>query len=541
MEAATAYALIGVSSAIGVAMGAAAAGLLVRAGAVRLRMERDAAADSAARLSQDLQSARDEGETWRRRFQDEEVAKTREATAASRIPSLEAELRDAQAKIEAATGERAGFQEKADRLPIVEAEVAGLRSQILDLASAKSELETKLVEHAKSHDETVTALTAVRGEIEKDLKNIAADTLRQNQESFLNLANEAFAKHKEGATADLDARGKAIEQLLAPVRDTLAVYQTNLVEIEKARMQSQGALSAELKNVIDTQVAVRSETSKLVNALRGAPKTRGRWGENTLKNVLELAGLSPYCDFTTEESFQRDGATFRPDVVIRLSGGRSLVVDAKTSLNAYLDAVEAIEDEVREKHLLLHASQIRNHVKQLASKAYWDGLAETPDYVVMFVPGENFYAAAAEKDPTLFEDALAQRVLIATPATLIAIAKAVAFGWRQEKVAENAKRVHDLGRDLYARLSKMSEHVIGLGRSIEGTVKRYNDFVGSLETRVMPQARRFTELEVEGTATPIEVATTVELMPKQLQPNRDMLMALPPADAETVSTPSAAE
>jgi DNA recombination protein RmuC len=180
-------------------------------------------------------------------------------------------------------------------------------------------------------------------------------------------------------------------------------------------------------------------------------------------------------------------------------------------------------------------------VKQLASKAYWDGLAETPDYVVMFVPGENFYAAAADKDPTLFEDALAQRVLIATPATLIAIAKAVAFGWRQEKVAENAKRVHDLGRDLYARLSKMSEHVIGLGRSIEGTVKRYNDFVGSLETRVMPQARRFTELEVEGTATPIEVATTVELMPKQLQPNRDMLMALPPADAETVSTPSAAE
>jgi DNA recombination protein RmuC len=383
MEAATAYTLIAVSIVVGAAMGALAVGLFARADAVRLRMGRDAAAESAARLSEDLQSARLETETWRQRFQDGEVAKTREATAAARIPELETELRDAQAKIGTAMSERAGFQEQAERLPALEVDIAELRRQVVDLSSAKTELETRLVEQAKTHEEKVTALMAVRGEIEKDLKNIAADTLRQNQESLLNLANEVFAKHKEGATADLDARTKAIEQLLAPVRDTLAVYQTNLVEIEKARMQSQGALSAELRNVIETQVAVRSETSKLVNALRAAPKTRGRWGENTLKNVLELAGLSSYRDFTTEESFQRDGATFRPDVVIRLSGGRCLVVDAKTSLNAYLDAVEAVEDEAREKHLLLHASQIRNHVKQLASKAYWDGLAETPDYVVM--------------------------------------------------------------------------------------------------------------------------------------------------------------
>ena len=271
----------------------------------------------------------------------------------------------------------------------------------------------------------------------------------------------------------------------------------------------------------DTQQAVRAETSKLVQALRASPKTRGRWGEHTLQNVLELSGLSPYCDFRTEESFDRTEGRVRPDVVIRLPGGRHLVVDAKTSTCAYLDAIEAATDAERERHLALHAAQTREHMKKLAAKSYWDGLTETPDFVVMFIPGENFYAAAVERDHGLFEDAAAQRVIIVTPSTLIALAKAVAFGWRQEKVAENAKKVHDLGRDLYRRVTAMAEHIQACGGALHKSVRCFNDFIGSLEQSVMPQARRFNELEVEGTATEIPELKHIETEPRLLRADRD--------------------
>jgi DNA recombination protein RmuC len=372
-----------------------------------------------------------------------------------------------------------------------------------------------------AHAEKIAVLTEVRGEIEKDLKNITADALRANQGTFLQLANQVFEKHKAGAEAELEAREKAVQSLVGPIQETLRTYKQQIDEMEKARSQSYGVLSAELKGVIEAQNAVRSETSKLVNALRAAPKTRGRWGEHTLRNVLELSGLSSYCDFSTEESFARDGSVSRPDVVIRLPGERSIVVDAKTSLSAYLDAVDASDDIERDRHFARHAAQIRTHVKQLASKAYWDGLTVTPDFVVMFVPGDNFYAAAVERDPSLFEDAAAQRVIIVTPATLIALAKAVAFGWRQEKVAENAQRVHALGRELYRRIITMTSHIERCGDTLGKSVKHFNLFIGSLEQSVMPQVRRFNELEVEGTATEVPVIEPIELEPRLLRSDRD--------------------
>jgi DNA recombination protein RmuC len=406
---------------------------------------------------------------------------------------------------------------RAEELAGARREVEAWRQHLQAEQVVRAALEARLQEQAQAHTEKVALLAQVRGEIEKDLKSIAVDALRANQGSFVELANEIFEKHRLGADADLQARQKAVEVIVAPLRETLQSCKSQVEELERARAHAFGALSAEIQGVVVAQHAVRAETAKLVNALRAAPKTRGRWGEQTLRNVLELSGLSARCDFSSEESFAREGGIARPDVIIRLPGGRSIIVDAKTSLSAYLDAMEATDEGERERHLVLHAAQLRAHVKALAAKSYRD-LVPSPDFVVMFVPGDNFYAAAAERDPSLFEDAAAQGVVIVTPATLIALAKAVAYGWRQEKVAENAQAVHDLGRELYRRLGRMAEHIARCGDALGRSVQHYNQFVGSLEHSVMPQARRFNELQVEGTAAGLPLLRQVELQARELRP-----------------------
>ncbi len=331
-----------------------------------------------------------------------------------------------------------------------------------------------------------------------------------------------FDKHHKGAAATLDQRQKDIAALLAPIGKTLDDYKAGLAEIEKARAAAYGGLSEEMKALVSMQADASAQTRKLVNALQAAPKTRGRWGEHQLHNVMELSGMSAHIDFLPEQTIDGDDGRLRPDVIIRLPGERRIVVDAKTSMAAYLDAVEAADDDTREAHLVLHAKQLRTHMRLLAGKAYWDALPCTPDFVAMFIPGENFYAAAIERDPQLFEDAIENKVLIVTPTTLIALAKAIAIGWRQEKIAENARHIGDLGRELYRRLATMGSHVAGVGAGLDSAVRRYNDLVGSLESRVMPQARRFNELEVEGTGEPL-----AELKPVETQTR------LPRAEAET--------
>jgi DNA recombination protein RmuC len=267
-----------------------------------------------------------------------------------------------------------------------------------------------------------------------------------------------------------------------------------------------------MKALVLMQADASAQTRKLVNALQAAPKTRGRWGEHQLHNVMELSGMSPYVDFVAEQSFDGDDGRLRPDVIIRLPGDRRIVVDAKTSMAAYLDAVEAADDDTRETHLALHAKQLRTHMRLLAAKAYWDALPCTPDFVAMFIPGENFYAAAIERDPQLFEDAIENKVLIVTPTTLIALAKAIAIGWRQENLAESARHIGELGRELYRRLATMGDHAGRLGAGLDAAVKHYNNFVGSLEGRVMVQARKFHELNLDGTQAPL-----VELKPVETQ------------------------
>lgn len=383
----------------------------------------------------------------------------------------------------------------------------------------------------EGHEREVAALTAMRGEIEDKMQALAGAALKDNQASFLNLANEVFVRHREGAAATLEARQKEMAALLAPLNLHLEEYKKGLGEIETARAKAYGGLSEEVKALALMQAEASAQTRKLVNALQAAPKTRGRWGEHQLHNVMELSGMSAHVDFFPEQTFGGEDGRLRPDVIIRLPGERRIVVDAKTSMAAYLDAIEATDDETREARLVTHARQLRTHMKLLAGKQYWDALPCTPDFVAMFIPGENFYAAAIERDPALFEDAIASKVLIVTPTTLIALAKAIAVGWRQEKIAENARRVGELGRELYRRLATMGTHVAGMGAGLDNAVKRYNDLVGSLESRVLPQARRFTELELEGTQEPLAELRTLDT---QLRPLR-VAGDAPPRDSAVIA------
>lgn len=414
------------------------------------------------------------------------------------------------ARFEEAVGNWRRAEHRAEAADRAEAELAGMRERArrleIDLAAERAKLEEREKTVAQERD----SLTRLRGELEEKFKALANDTFKAAQKSFLELADENFKRHKGDASARL-------EKLLGPMQETLKRYESNLTEIEKTRHEAYGNLTSELRNVLTAQEGVRNEAAKIVNALRAQPKTRGRWGEQQLQNVMELAGMSEHVDFVTQASFtDEEERRIVPDAIIRMPGGHTLVVDAKTSLSAYLEAIEAEDEAAREALLVKHAREIRTHMKQLASKSYYKALDMTPDFVVMFIPGENFFAAAVERDPALLEDAFASRVLIASPTTLVALAKSVAYGWRQEAMAENAREIAALGRDLYKRLATMGRHVEGAGKGLDSAVKAYNRMVGSLETMVMPQARRFRELEVEGTAEDIAALAPVETEPRPL-------------------------
>ena len=408
----------------------------------------------------------------------------------------------------------AGESERAGR-----AEAALQDERIAHAATAAT-----LTAEREAQQQKVAELTTLRGDIELKMQALAGEALKGNQQSFLLLAEQVFARHKQTAAESLEQRQKAIEAMVLPIQQSLEEYRKGLGEIEKAREAAYGGLVAHLQDVVRAQADTSKETRKLATALQAAPKTRGRWGEQQLHNVMELSGMTAYIDFDPEQTIAAADGRLRPDIIIRLPGDRRIVVDAKTSMAAYLDAVDAVDGEGREAHLDRHARQLRTHMKQLAGKAYWEALPFTPDFVVMFIPGENFFAAAIERDPQLFEDAVAARVLIVTPTTLIALAKAIAFGWRQEKVADNARKVAELGRNLYRRLATMGGHVVDVGRGLDTAVRRYNDLVGSLEQSVMPQARRFNELDVDGTQDALPELRPVETGTRQVRGDRDLLI-----------------
>ncbi len=377
-------------------------------------------------------------------------------------------------------------------------------------AAVAATLDTERRSHQARIDE-------IEGKINEKFAALAADALGKNSETFLRLVSERFDLHRVAAAKALQDRQTAIETLVKPIGESLTRFEGRVAEIEKAREGAYQAITEQVKNLSEGQPGLKSETRRLVQALR-QPKTRGRWGEYRLQNVLEMAGMSEHVDFFSEHSMQGEEGKLRPDVKVRLPGGKFAIIDAKTPLDGYLAAFEAGEDEeARETALRNHARHVRQHVSNLASKEYWNALPGSPDFVVMFVPGEALDDAAARMDPAIVEHAIEHRVLIATPTTLIALLKAIAFGWQQEKLTENAQMVADQGRELYGRIQVFGRHMGKLGQSLRQAVDRYNRSVGSLESRVLPSARRFESLGAAPEGAAIAPVEPVSLKPRSLQ------------------------
>ena len=451
-----------------------------------------------------------ERESIRRRHEEEAAAHgaTRDAALAEkeRLVSATRDAEQAKALAESGAHERAR-------------EVEGLRGDIRRLNEKIDELDKhrlELVDLKRGLTEQERAFEKREADLDKRFRELADAALGQSTETFLKRAEETLVRHREAAGQGLERNREALDKLISPMRETLTKYETQLKEMEEKRANAYGAITTAIADVRTGQEKVSEEARRIVGALRNAPKARGRWGEHQLRRVLEMAGLSPHCDFAEEVHVSNDEGTFRPDVVVNLPQDRVLVIDAKVSLNSYEDAQHAESDEERQAHLLAHAKAIRAHVDTLGRKSYTRQFDDTLDFVIMFVPGENFLAAALETDQNLFNSAFDKGVLLAGPTNLIAIARTVAMVWQQEKAAENVREIAALGKELYERLATMGDHVARVGKNLDQATGAYNKMVGSLESQVMTSARRFEDMHIDPPKKKIDELAQAVTEPRSL-------------------------
>jgi len=407
------------------------------------------------------------------------------------------------------------IEELRHRLSEKDVSLADLQRQLTALSSQAAELRQALVEQQKQAQEKLALLDDAKRQLADAFKALAADALKSSNTSFLELAKTHLEKFQESARGDLEKRQTAIDELVKPVRESLVKVDSKLQEIEKSRIEAYSGLSQQVRLLAETQQQLRGETANLVKALR-RPQARGRWGEIQLRRVVEMAGMLEHCDFVEQQSTDAENGRLRPAMIGKLPGRKNIVGDSKAPLEAYLEAIEAPDDETRAAKFKDPARQVRNHITALGRKSYFEQFDFTPEFVVLFLPGEVFFSAALENDPELIELGVSQNVIVATPTTLIALLRAVAYGWRQECLAENAKAISALGQELYKRIADFSVHIERLGKGLATALGAYNSAVGSLESRVLVSARRFKELGAASAGAEIEVSQ-IETTPRLLQ------------------------